>query len=445
MERRIPFWMVALMLLLAIAFAVVLAWAVRHHLVAPRSSLGRLGNAAEFIATLPVLPRDIYLEILGPSPQLVEDRFPNQASGLTYLGGQKDDGYLLLSVFDGKANQSVVKLIRLSDGEELHRWKPDVYEIRNRTRDQSRFSERNNIWPKRYRITHPFLLEDGSLVFNTPLISISACSKINWILDDVFYHHSIQRDHEGNFWVPSVMEPGLFGEFASYGAKFRDDALSKVSPEGRVLFQKSVAEILIENGYRDLLWAGSYSNGDVTHLNDIEPAHTDSAFWKKGDLLISLRKRNAVFLYRPATNKVLWLKVGPWVGQHDADFVGDSSISVFGNNYFPIETPDGNNFSSPSNEVYLVDLGTGVTTSPFRDMLQRQEVRTRNEGLSEVLLNGNVFVEETNYGRLLKGSKQGVQWSYIERVKTGYLAMPAWSRHLSADYVNPILPKLKCK
>lgn len=443
MDKRIPVWLAALLLLATLGFAVALAWAVRHHLLAFSSRIGHLGSAAEFVARLPVLPRDIYEEWFGPSPLWVKDRFPDQPYGLTYFSDQKDDGYLLLSVFDGDAKQSVVKLIRLTDGREVHRWQPDVNEIRNRSRLQSDYAERNNMRPKRYRIIHPYLQEDGSIVFNSPLVSISSCSRINWVQDDAMYHHSIERDHEGNYWVPSVIEPGLFHQFANHRSKFRDDALTRISPSGKVLFRKSIAKILLENGYRDLLWiVGSYED-DAIHLNDIEPAHTGSAYWQKGDLLVSMKNRSSVFLYRPSTNKILWLQTGPWVNQHDADFVGESFVSVFGNNV--LRTPGGyTTFTTPSNEVYLVDLSTGVTTSPFRELLQRQGVRTETEGLNHILKEGTVFVEETNYGRLLKGSKQGLQWSYIERIKKGYLGMPGWSRYLAADYVNLILPKLKC-
>lgn len=443
LERRIPVWAVGMLLLGALGFATVLAWAVRQHLLATHSRIGSLGYVVEFIAALPALPRDVYAELFGRSPLLVPDRFPDQPNGLTYFGDRKDKGYLLLSIYDRTAGQSVVKLIRLEDGREIHRWQPDLAEIRGLSSFNGRFSDRNNQWAKRYRIIHPFLQDDGTIVFLAPLTSISNCSRINWILDDAAYHHSIERDHEGNYWVPSVIEPGMFHQFGTHRSRFRDDALTKITPSGRVLFRKSVAEILLENGYRDILWAAGSYEDDATHLNDIEPAHTDSAHWKKGDVLVSIRNRSSVFLYRPSTNKILWLQTGPWVNQHDADFVGQSSISVFGNNV--LRTPSGNDFITPSNEVYLVDLKKGQTVSPFSNFLQKQNVRTKTEGLSHVLEDGTVFVEESNHGRLLKGSDRGLQWSYIERVENGYLGMTGWSRYLPAEYVNPILPKLKCE
>jgi len=96
---------------------------------------------------------------------MVEDRFPDQSYGLTYFSDRKDDGYLLLSMFDGASQQSVVKLIRLTDGRELHRWRPDVNEIQSRSRLQSDYAERNNQRPKPYRIIHPYLQEGGSILF----------------------------------------------------------------------------------------------------------------------------------------------------------------------------------------------------------------------------------------------------------------------------------------
>ena len=62
-----------------------------------------------------------------------------------------------------------------------------------------------------YWINHPLLNNDGSLVFNgeeTPLIKIDKCSNIVWSLDYPF-HHSIERDHEKNYWVPMIFFPKI--------------------------------------------------------------------------------------------------------------------------------------------------------------------------------------------------------------------------------------------
>ena len=133
------------------------------------------------------------------------------------------------------------------------------------------------------------------------------------------YSITIETDSEGNIWAPSHMYPQSLPKekvgrnIVSEGGYF-DDAIVKLSPEGEVLFQKSVSQIFIDNGLEYLL----FSVGDLTftknpiHLNDIQPVDTDSQYWKKGDVFLSLRHQSMVLLYRPASNEIIWKGVGPF-------------------------------------------------------------------------------------------------------------------------------------
>ena len=49
---------------------------------------------------------------------------------------------------------------------------------------------------------------------------------------------------------------------------------------------------------------------------------------------------SAVFLYRPSSQKIIWLKNGPWLKQHDVDYMGEGIFTIFDNG-----TIDDNNFS----------------------------------------------------------------------------------------------------
>ena len=82
---------------------------------------------------------------------------------------------------------------------------------------------------------------------------------------------------------------------------FYDDAITKVSQDGEILFIKSVSEILIENKIKDLKLLDVF---DPIHLNDIQPAKFDSSIGKKWPIL-SLPRINAIVHYRPSTNKVI--------------------------------------------------------------------------------------------------------------------------------------------
>ena len=101
------------------------------------------------------------------------------------------------------------------------------------------------------------------------------CSNLIWINDDEKFHHSKMLDHNGDIWVAGQMYPQnrYVLEYKAYD--FWDDSIIKIDLNGKILFNKSVTELMIEN---NLIRDGNiFENGedfrfDPIHLNDIEPA-----------------------------------------------------------------------------------------------------------------------------------------------------------------------------
>ena len=56
---------------------------------------------------------------------------------------------------------------------------------------------------RRYLFHGSFATEDGGLIFQSesPLVKIDACSRLVWINDEDLFHHTIERDDSGMFWV----------------------------------------------------------------------------------------------------------------------------------------------------------------------------------------------------------------------------------------------------
>ena len=74
------------------------------------------------------------------------------------------------------------------------------------------------------------------------------------------FHHSIEKDAEGNIWAPSHIYPQSLpiekvGRNIIYESGYYDDAIVKLSADGEILFEKSVSQIFIDNGLEYLLFS----------------------------------------------------------------------------------------------------------------------------------------------------------------------------------------------
>jgi len=270
---------------------------------------------------------------------------------------------------------------------------------------------------------HPFLFENGDLLFKDqggPLILIDKCSKIKWVKEGT-YHHSIEMDHNQDLWVASQMP----------AENFINDSIEKISKKGVVKFQKSVLELLEENNLGNLI-VTSKETIDPIHLNDIQPVLADGPFWIKGDIFLSLRNLSLVILYRPSSNKVLWYQQGPWVYQHDVDILDKNRISIFNDN-LNLEK----NKVNGSNNTLIYDFSSKKTSNPFKKAYEINKIKTPEAGLSEILDNNDIFVEETLNGRLLRMDKNGkIVWEYINRSDNKKLYILSWSRYLSNEIIT---------
>jgi len=430
MFKKIEIWVLYLTILLSILFAIGFGVLVRQELVGSIKA-GWVSKTALNLAEIPKNIKKIFINDL-----IVEDRFP-------YLDGfngtpNSEESYLLLSRYHGDLQEGIVELIDLTNFEILHTWNPDIDALNNLVQQVDEFKYLNRDWNNnRYLLLHPLLLNDGSLLIanDTPLKKIDACSKL--VLQNAHdrFHHSIETDIDNNIWVPSRIYPQSIpiekvGRDSPDDNGFIDDAIVKLSPNGEILFEKSVSQIFIDNGLEYLLFSVGHNlfNVDPIHLNDIQPVNFDGEFWKKGDVFISLRHQSMVLQYRPSTNEIIWKGTGASFHQHDVDILDNHRISIFNNNskdFVDGDIVDGHN------EVIIYDFKTNEYSSYLKDSLIENDVRTITEGSSEILTNGDLFVEETNYGRTIYFNADGsLRWTHVNRANDGNVYNVGWSRIL---------------
>ena len=275
MFKKIEIWILYLVLLLGIPVTISFGVLVRQELNGS-TKLGRISKTALFFAEIPVNIKKILKEHPGWDLE-VPDRFPL----LDGFNGNPNlsESYLLLSKYDGNLKEGIVELVDLTNFQVLHTWNPDIDAFNRLVKKTGNFKflnrDSNN---SRHTLKHPKLIRDGGLLFNSgPLKKINACSNLIFQNANDMFHHSIETDIEGNIWVPSKKHPQTLpiakvGRDIPKESGYFDDAIAKLSPDGEILFEKSVSQIFIDNGLEYLLFAvGDMGfTKDPIHLNGLD-------------------------------------------------------------------------------------------------------------------------------------------------------------------------------
>ena len=398
-----------------------------------------------------------YLDML---PAVYEDllgnplRLPAQHSlrpGFTRYSDHKFSGYLLLAAYFLEEQRPGFKLLNLSNGQVTKTWYPDYQNLTDEYGQELKGSiEAIN----RFQPRHPLLMPDGGIVFihdnHGPLVKIDSCSQIEWWVNDEF-HHSLESDLEGNLIVAGVPDqpsplPGLE----------HDHAVVVVDSHGVIKEKTAISEILVNNGLVGLLYTIiKFETKDVIHLNDVTVAKESIGIWETGDWLLSLRNLNLILIYRPANKKVTFFKVGPWINQHDVNFLRSGDVSVFGNDIILGPRQKGSAFDSDTffrrsagavnepllpkdhNSIYIIDPRTMRVQTAFENLMQEVNMRTETQGRATITEGGQIVVEETNFGRIFGFGERGIVWSYYNS-DGRYIGNLNWSRYISETEIAKI-------
>lgn len=424
-----------------LAFGALVEDAARAAANNDESRFGVAADAALAIARIPVTAKNLVSKLGKNALEAHEQRFEGVSGFEPAAAGHGDDrNAVLVARYDAEAERSVAELVRLSDGEVLRRYEPPIDQLIRRSElPPGQVDYSNDKSPHRFMISHPIMENDGEMIFHgmyTPIVKVDRCSRIVWMIDRVF-HHSIERGPDGSYWtIEKPPDPQL----RYVGTDYIDDKIINFSSDGKVLFERSVTEIFIENGMSHLVYGQGAYQVEPFHLNDVQPVMDDGVLWKKGDLFLSLRNRSLIALYRPSTDKIIWRMAGPWMMQHDVDILDDHRIAVFSNN--TATTPYGERVVE-NNETFVFDFATRKTSSPFRKAFDELDIRTVTEGRSEILDDGGIFIEEQNYGRLVRLNSSGdVDWQYVNRADDGKVYLVRWSRFVSATELSALRPVL---
>jgi hypothetical protein len=434
MFKKISIWIWLISIFAILIISLGLIWSLYYIFSAdyPHGFKGKLGQNVKKIAKFTddgFRLIDSFTTAINPS-KINFDKFEKYK---IYDNEFIDNGYILLSTIDIHSNP-VTLLYDLNLKKNIYSWTWPVDEILKNTTVQKKITKCC------FRANHPLILEDGSLISNSsqgPLVKINKYSKIDWILDK-HTHHSIYLDSDKNIIVPSVLNSKPDRTILPT----REDSYIKVTLSGKILEENSIREILEKNKYFGLLYGVGNYEEDLIHLNDAEPILKNDQFVKKNDLMLSSRNLSSVFLYRPSTEKIIWLKNGPWLKQHDIDYNGNGKFSIYDNgvidsytNIIEENTPEFR-LKNNQNSIKEFDMKNNQITELFL-LTKDNEIFTSGEGVHRILENGDVFVEETEKGIIHRISKNGkIRWSIVNRLDEKYIGSLHWSRYYNREELN---------
>lgn len=251
------------------------------------------------------------------------------------------------------------------------------------------------------------LLPDGSFLarLGRTLYRRDRCGKVLWKIGGRF-HHSIAADGAGAFWT-------WRDDYMVRAALDDGHALEEIHIEDVIKANPDITafEMLTKPGdwkwraltARTTLYAATPPKDspyyiDPFHQNDVDPLTPEKAVlfpdFQPGDVLVSMRHINIVFVMRPSTLKILWFRQGYTSRQHDPDWSGQGTISVF----------DNRNHQDASR---IAEFHPAELAPRLRVDGAAYQIYTDAGGSHETMPDGGTLIISRNQGRMLHLRKDG--------------------------------------
>lgn len=403
-------------------------WMV-NQITTKNKKFGFLTEPIKFMYTFPDLFEESVEEVKSLPRTFIKT--PKDFRALNKL---KKDLEVLVSYTEAKDERSIV-LLNLKNDSILKKWTVD------------------NPFDEVARIVNPILHPDGSLIYNyyyndkSPLTKLDSSGKVVWKNNKLTVHHGMNLNKDGDIWASTIQDGMAGGEYKLGGEEvyYHDYRITKYDHgSGKILFDKSITEILRENGLANYLLKASQTKEPI-HLNDVQPALKTTEYYQEDDVFISLRNINLILHYRPSTNELIELIEGPFIHQHDVDFLNDSVIVLFNNNTYKTwpgqKIQKARKLKNPKRIEVAGDFYSNIVSYDLSNqefsfigdsVFRAHDIYTVNEGLMEFLDPNTYFIEEQNEGILwVIKDDEVIYKDVLKSQHKGHHHLPNWTRIVS--------------
>lgn len=307
------------------------------------------------------------------------------------------------------------KVLHHWDTNPLHIWPDDPYDDAMTGAMAGAVHSVNNY------VHGSYLFPNGDVLLNIEylgLARIDACGRVLWKLS-YRTHHSIAPDQNGDFWVSGIkwVDSGSerAAQFPGLKAPFGEDTVLKISPNGEILQELSILDALYNGGYQHLFWKHDSREGDLTHINDVEPLSSDIADmfpgFDAGDLLISLKHISTVAIM-DQSGKIKWLDSQSFQRQHDPDFEKNGWLVVFDNR------EDGTTTGKylGGSKISAIKPSSAGSITFYPPSAKSKLFYSNAGGKHQLLDNGNRLITESMAARILEVDQGGrIIWEWVHQ------------------------------
>jgi len=321
-------------------------------------------------------------------------------------------GVTILTGFwpDGAEWNLGIRLIDLG-GQTLHEWRMDPRDVCGQTPHHDRDAGSKD--DKYETAIHGVVaFPNGDIIFNLEdfsLVKMNANSEVIW---KVPYrtHHSVFQDDQGKIWTSGLRwREDKANEYPDLEPPFVEDTILKVSSDGDIEREINLLKVIYDSGYEGLIRG---KTKDILHLNDVEVLSEQKAEFfddfDAGDIMVSLRNINTIFVIDGKTERIKWSLTHPLIRQHDPDFTDDGQLIVF-NNY---RDKDSSPVEKGGTQILRINPSTKKITVLYGSGAD-QYFYTSHGGKQQVLPNQNMLITEARSGRVFEVTPKGeIVWDW---------------------------------